>query len=354
MKRIVITIVFLIFSIPLFVITFVKLVTPLFNDVLPYKFRTEDSLYSYMHVNKNYEGYLYSFNIHNGLKKEKHSTNSYGLRSPKINFKKDLVLISGDSVPFGVRLNDTDTFGWILNEMNNNYHFINAGIPGKGASHNLLTLEYFIKEAKIKKTKLKYFINYVNANDFKNSPAKDYNVVLRRWEKSNLSSKEMLINMFPTLYFYYHNIKNPANTNKKFLDFLKGSFTKDTNLEEDINNRFINGDDYDKDIYLHLDFDKKRIEDSIKILKIAKKNNIKIITVITPINESDLFSKYSESNKVEEKLREIGYDNLLLVKDVFRKDENLIGITNWIDDYAHFNQFAMRSLSVAINNHIRE
>tara|TARA_B110000967_G_scaffold208344_1_gene260208 strand:+ start:1188 stop:2237 length:1050 start_codon:yes stop_codon:yes gene_type:complete len=346
--------VLIILSTPLLVITFVKFVTPIFNDVVPYNFRTEDSpLYSYMRVNKNFDGYLFSYNIHNGLKKEKHSTNSYGLRSPKIDFKKDLVLISGDSVPFGVRLNDTDTLGWILNKINSDYHFINAGIPGKAIAHNLLTLEYFIKEAKIKKTRIKYFINYVNADDFKNVPVKNYEVVLRRWNKSNLSKKEKLMDKFPALLFYYINIKNPSGSNKKFLDFIKGSFIEDTELEEDIKNRFNQGDIYDEDKYYQIDFSKQRKEDSLKILKICKDNNIKIITVITPNTESDLFSKYSHSNELEEKLREIGYKDLLLVKNVFRNDENLIGITNWIDDYTHFNQYAMHSLSKAINDYIK-
>ena len=340
MKKIAIKMFLIVLVTPLITILLVKFITPLINDDLPHNIREVDApLYSHMLLNKNYNSYLYKYNIFSGFEKFKYTTNEHGFRSPKIDFNKNAVLISGDSIPFGVSLNDTETFGWLLNNDINKYHFINAGIPSKAIAHNLLTLEHFLEIYKNKGSKIKYFVNYINWRDFLDVKNRTYPIVLKKWKKTNLSLKEKLRVRFPTLGFIYGSFKRPSGINTKLITFFKSIFfipNKQTLAQ-----------------YHEINFSHENLEYMKKILLESKKNNFKIINVITPFSKYDLFNKNTNSNKLYTKLIQMGFKNNILVKDILIND---ITLKNKIDvngHYTHFSKYAMKKVSNVIQDKIQ-
>jgi len=340
MKKITYKMLLIILLTPLIAVLFVKYITPMINDSLPYNLRNDDSpLYSYMTLNKNYKGYLLTCNLFSGIKKYTHSTNSYGLRSPQIDFGKELVLISGDSIPFGLGLNDENTFGWLLNKKTGTYHYINAGIPGKDIAHNLLTLKYFLQISKAKNTKIKYFINYINYKDFISDSKID--VIERRWKKEDLKLREKLMVRFPLLSFMYDNLSNPSNSNAKIKTFFFSIF-------------FLENTSEDNSPEGKFSFSKENIKYQKEIGEICQKNNIKLINVITPYSKTDISSDFSNSNIVKKKLIEIDQKKIILIKDVYKNNNFSLDRIRKNNDYVHFSAQAMKLVSDTIKNYIKQ
>jgi hypothetical protein len=136
---------------------------------LPHGLLGEDfPLESRMYVEKKFKGESYFANIHTGLKKVTYSTTEMGFRVPDVDFSKDLVLMSGDSILFGSGLNDWETVPYLLQnrvDLNQEFSFFNAGLPGKSMAHHLLTLKDMIALAQKQGARIKYLMIWTSFND---------------------------------------------------------------------------------------------------------------------------------------------------------------------------------------------
>ena len=68
--------------------------------------------------------------ISNG--KVKYSTNSMGMRSEEVDFSKGHILLTGDSVTFGLGVNNNETVSHYLEKEYKKYQVLNLGVPGYG------------------------------------------------------------------------------------------------------------------------------------------------------------------------------------------------------------------------------
>lgn len=75
---------------------------------------------------------------------KKHTTNSLGLRAPEIDPSKDHILIVGDSVTWGVGVNDDETLAYFLNQKYAEYQTLNFGVNGYGLDQYYLHLKRHI------------------------------------------------------------------------------------------------------------------------------------------------------------------------------------------------------------------
>jgi hypothetical protein len=75
-----------------------------------------------------------------------YTTNSLGMRSGEVDFSKKHVLLVGDSVTFGLGVNNHETVSHYLTKENNKFQFLNLGVPGYGIGQYYLNLKRHIDQ----------------------------------------------------------------------------------------------------------------------------------------------------------------------------------------------------------------
>ena len=98
------------------------------------------------------------------------SANAFGMRSNKLNPSKEHILVIGDSVAYGVYLDDKETIAHLLQEKLPQFQSINLGVEGYGIGQTYLRLEKYIE-----KTRPKFIVLIIcTENDIQNTGA-NYN-----------------------------------------------------------------------------------------------------------------------------------------------------------------------------------
>ena len=77
-------------------------------------------------------------------KKVTYTTNSLGMRSEEVDFKKGHILLVGDSVTFGLGVNNSETVSHYLQNKHKKYQVLNLGVPGYGIGQYFLNLKRHI------------------------------------------------------------------------------------------------------------------------------------------------------------------------------------------------------------------
>ena len=72
------------------------------------------------------------------------STNSIGFRSPEIDSERKHVIVVGDSVAFGLGLNDDETLSYYLGKNIEGFQVLNFSVPGYSVDQYYLTLKKYI------------------------------------------------------------------------------------------------------------------------------------------------------------------------------------------------------------------
>ena len=75
-----------------------------------------------------------------------YTTNSLGMRSKEVDFSKGHILLVGDSVTFGLGVNNDETVSHYLGKINNDYQVLNLGVPGYGIGQYFLNLKRHIDQ----------------------------------------------------------------------------------------------------------------------------------------------------------------------------------------------------------------
>jgi hypothetical protein len=75
-----------------------------------------------------------------------YSTNSLGMRSREVDFSKGHILIVGDSVTFGLGVNNEETVSHYLEKEYKRYQVLNLGVPGYGIGQYFLNLKRHINQ----------------------------------------------------------------------------------------------------------------------------------------------------------------------------------------------------------------
>jgi hypothetical protein len=65
-------------------------------------------------------------------KKVTYITNSLGMRSKEVGFSKGHILLVGDSVTFGLGVNNNETISHYMEKINNEHKLLNLGVPEYG------------------------------------------------------------------------------------------------------------------------------------------------------------------------------------------------------------------------------
>jgi lysophospholipase L1-like esterase len=98
------------------------------------------------------------------------SANAFGMRSDKLDPSKKHILVIGDSVAYGVYLDDKETISHLLQKKLPQFQAINLGVEGYGIGQTYLRLEKYIK-----KTRPKFIVFIIcTENDIQNTGA-NYN-----------------------------------------------------------------------------------------------------------------------------------------------------------------------------------
>jgi len=75
-----------------------------------------------------------------------YTTNSLGMRSKEVDFSKGHILLVGDSVAFGLGVNNDETLSHYLGKINNEHQVLNLGVPGYGIGQYFLNLKRHIEK----------------------------------------------------------------------------------------------------------------------------------------------------------------------------------------------------------------
>lgn len=75
-----------------------------------------------------------------------YSTNSMGLRSKEVDSSRGQILLVGDSVTFGLGVNNNETISHYLEEKQSQYQVLNLGVPGYGIGQYYLNLQRHIDQ----------------------------------------------------------------------------------------------------------------------------------------------------------------------------------------------------------------
>jgi hypothetical protein len=79
-------------------------------------------------------------------KKVTYTTNSFGMRSKEVDISKGHVLFVGDSVTFGLSMNNNETVSHYLEKINNEHQVLNLGVPGYRIGQYFLNLKRHIDQ----------------------------------------------------------------------------------------------------------------------------------------------------------------------------------------------------------------
>jgi hypothetical protein len=315
---------------PAFAFTMNKVLFSKFSHIPQGLFEADKPLFSGMYFTKDFteKTSRYGFYL-KGLGK-RYTTNSIGLRLPKINLSKDQILFSGDSTIFGAGINDTETVAYLMGDkLTNKYGVINAGIPGKNIPHNLLTLMNFIETFKTQNVHIKYFINWIHGSDFEyQGTLEDIN---NRALKFNLNWKQELKVRYPFLAEVWWALRKhgglggPAFFPAKllFLEKRNYDFKRNTHPFKKPQSEALLGqnEEYFKDIQI-----------------LCEKNNIVLLNVIHASTYKDIvsydgYSEYLESILIRNKAKHI-----IKTKDIYwLKPEILPYLPTESNDFAHFS-----------------
>ena len=77
-----------------------------------------------------------------------YKTNALGMRSQEVDYKKKHILLVGDSVTFGLGVNNDETVSHYLSNKILNHQILNLGVPGYGIGQYYLNLRRHIKKLK--------------------------------------------------------------------------------------------------------------------------------------------------------------------------------------------------------------
>jgi hypothetical protein len=75
-----------------------------------------------------------------------YTTNSLGKRSKEVDFSKGHILLVGDSVTFGLGVNNNETVSHYLEKINNEHQILNLGVPRYGIGQYFLNLKRHIDQ----------------------------------------------------------------------------------------------------------------------------------------------------------------------------------------------------------------
>lgn len=79
-----------------------------------------------------------------------YTTNSMGFRSDEVDPSKEHILVIGDSVAFGLGVNDDETVSYYLSQKLKKYQVLNLAVPGYSIDQYYLTLKRHISKTKPK------------------------------------------------------------------------------------------------------------------------------------------------------------------------------------------------------------
>ncbi len=172
--------------------------------VLPPGLRAADEpLYSYMALTPGYRGESVELSLYRGAVRKPISLDENGFRNPPIDYRRPLVMLSGDSTIFGMGYADDETVSAHLQAiLGDRASVINASVPGKAIPHNLLTMRHLISLARANDAPAAIFVNWVNGGDVEyvgNSLA----TIERIWIRRDLSRGQRLAIEYPVLHEAY-------------------------------------------------------------------------------------------------------------------------------------------------------
>jgi len=241
--------------------------------------------------------------------------------------------VSGDSTIFGYDLNDEETVPFLLGErFDRKYDVVNAGIPGKGMPHNLLTLQNFLNLSKEKNIKIKYFVNWIFQGDF--SYGRTVEEIRSNSVKEDLSTISKMRLKFPVLSTIYAQIRNPKN-------LLLMNMAVKQFLVKQLSYRVDNGVHIEPYAPNEEDENRKRNFGYFQeIQKLSEENGIMLLNVIAASEYNDIVYEGTSSDYLEGFLRKIGGKNIIKIKTVYRSQNDLpipqiAGINN---NFGHYSK----------------
>jgi hypothetical protein len=304
---------------------------------LPHGILGEDfPLESRMYAAKNFQGDSYSLNIHKGFNKTTYSTTGMGFRVPEVDFSKDLVLMSGDSILFGVGLNDWETVPFLLQkkeDLSHKFSFFNAGLPGKSMAHHLLTLKNIITLSQKQGTKIKYLMMWASYNDLEENIA--LQTIENRALKKNLPLKDRLALRFPSLATFYktfrdRNIGAPLRNIPitLFSQKKKYRYERIHQTEPEQTERYFSRS--------------KIVENNLshfrELISLCDAHNIVLINVVTSYGYNDIFYEKGFSEYQEEILEKLGQKHIVRLKDIYHSHPEIYPyISKRGYDFNHFS-----------------
>jgi lysophospholipase L1-like esterase len=312
---------------------------------LPYGLLGKDfPLESRMYLAKNYRGHSYRANINDGFEKTTYSTNEIGFRSPKVDFSKELVLVSGDSVLFGVGLNDWETVPYLFREKvdhSNKYSIVNAATPGKSIAHHLLTLQYFLALSKRQNSRIKYMILGISFNDFEEDISLE--LIQNRALKQNLALKDQLAVSFPSLAIFYKTLRD--RTIGRPIRQVIGSA-----LTQKRSRRYARISQNEPGQTRRFFSDSKVINKNLRhfqdLLDLCNTHGIVLINLITVHTYNDIFYEESFSDYLNEMLRGLGQKHILAIKDIYHSQPEIYPyISKRGYDFGHFSNKAAQLIA---------
>jgi len=321
---------------------------------LPHGLLGEDfPLESRMYLAKNFKGNSYSANVYTGLEKIAYSTNEMGFRVPYVDFSKDLVLMSGDSILFGAGLNDWETVPHLLQDkvdLNNKLSFINAGIPGKSMAHHLLTLKDLLAFSKKQGTRIKYLMMWTSFNDLEEDIS--LQTIQNRALKQNLPLKDRLALRFSSLAVFYKTLRDrtigaPLRNIMGSLFSQKKSYRyeRTSQVEPEQTRRILS----------NTKVFQKNLEHFRKIIELCNNHKIVVIHVITTNSYKDIFYKEGFSEYMEETLKEQGQKHIIKLKDIYHSNPEIYPyISKRGYDWVHFSNKAAELIAGQIGNYLNK
>jgi hypothetical protein len=319
---------------------------------IPYGLWGKDiPLESRMYLAKNFIGYFYRANIHNGIDKITYSTNDIGFRIPKVDFSKELILVSGDSILFGAGLNDWETVPYLLQDkqvFKDKYSIVNVAVPGKSIAHHLLSLQNFLEISKSKNTRIKYLILGFSFNDFEEDISLE--LIQRRALKQNLQLKDRLAVTFTPLAVFYKTLRD------RVIGMPLKSIIYQL-IEHDRYHRYERIPQQEP-VHTHLYFsDSKVVKENLRryrdLLDLCNTHGIIVINLITSYGYNDIFYEKSFSEYTKEMLKGLGQKHILAIKDIYHSNPEIYPfISKRGYDFNHFSYKAAQLITDNLANYL--
>jgi len=321
---------------------------------LPHGLLGEDfPLESRMYVAKNFKGDSYYLNIHTGFIKTTYSTTEMGFRIPDVDFSKDLILMSGDSILFGNGLNDWETVPYLLQkkeDLNHKFSFFNAGLPGKSMAHHLLTLKNLIALSQKQGTKIKYLMLWVSYNDLEENIA--LQTIENRALKKNLPLKERWALRFSSLAVFYKTIRD-RNIGAPLRNIPVNFFSQKKNY------RYERIDQAEPEQTRRFFSHSKIVENNSRhfreLIRLCDAHEIGLINVVTTYDYNDIFYEKGFSDYHEEMLTEWGQKHIIKLKDIYHAHPEIYPyISKRGYDFNHFSYKASKLIAEELETYLKK